>query len=203
MQDADAIHAEQEKQSQEQTGPDPAVKEFGNGLLGEETDDDQDHTRGDDYAQGGTAGNGPGAEDGIVAAFFHLRESNRGHGRGGGGIGAADRGKGGAGQDGGHGDPSADMAHPLIGGGVEFFIDPGIKGNLSHKDEQGDGGHPVFGKSGPDVGADHAQTGLEGNDQAETAETDDAHGEAHGHPQQEHGGQQDNDSQNSDEGRFH
>ena len=99
--------------------------------------DNKHHRRGNEHAQSATGGNGTRGQLHAVLVFFHLRQGHGGHRRGGGGPGAADRPKGGAGAHGGHCQPAGERPEPMVGCIEEPSAYPAVKGDLSHEYEEG------------------------------------------------------------------
>ena len=88
--------------------------------------------------------------------------------------------KPGAGADGGHGKPPAQMPQKLVGRVEEPAADPRVVGDLSHEDEQRDDRQVVGPEDGEEILGHELQRRVPGDEEGKARKAHEGHDEAHG-----------------------
>jgi len=165
---AEDNHDGHEEHRQNYPREDTRHEEPADGLLGQYPVHDKDGAGRNQYAQAAGGGDAAGGQGIIVAVPLHLRQRHLAHG-GGGGVGrAADSGKAGAPDDGGHSQAATHPAEDIIAGIVEAAAHPGGKSNGAHEDKHRDNGQGIGRQVGEYIAGQDAEPGIRRCQYAET-----------------------------------
>ena len=181
---ADDHHREHVHRGGEQAGNDAGDEQLADVLLGDDAVDREHGRRRQHGAERAAGGDDAGSKRLRIVVAPHFRIGDGGESRGGGDRRARDRGKAGAGRDGGDAQPALEMAEEGIGGAEQFAAHAGIGHERAHQQEHRDDAEGVIGHRAHRGQADAFQRRGAADDVGKAGDADEPHRHADRHAQQ-------------------
>ena len=182
----------------QQSRNDAGDEQLADVLLGDDAVDGEHRRRRQHGAERAAGGDHPGGERLRIVVAAHFRIGDGGEGRGGRHRRARDRGKAGAGRDGGDAEPALEMADEGIGGAEQLAAHAGVGHERAHQQKHRNDAEGVIGHRAHRGVADDFQRRLAADEIGEAGHADEAHRHADRHAQQ-HQREQHDKAENGDQ----